>query len=121
PTVSHLVGIARALDAATHRPLLGGNRVDVLRDGDEAYPAMLEGIARAKRSVALGSYIFDNDAAGQRFAQALAAAHGAGVQVRVLIDDAGARYSLPSIDRLLRRMGVPVARFLPVWTPRALG
>src|SRR5690606_33364766 len=68
----------------------------------------------ASRSVALCSYIFDNDATGQRFVAALAAAHARGVEVRVLIDDAGVRYSFPPIDRALRRAGVRVARFLHV-------
>ena len=113
----HLVSIARTTDRVTRWPLLSGNRVGLLRDGDEAYPEMLRAIGAATRSIALGSYIFDNDVVGKRFVAALAAAHARGVQVRVLIDDAGARYSFPSIDRALSARGVTVARFLRVLTP----
>ena len=60
---------------------------------------MLAAIADARRSVALSTYIFDNDQTGKSFAEALEAAVSRGVHVRVLIDDVGARYSFPSIVR----------------------
>ncbi len=115
-----LEGLVGLVERVTARPLLAANTVEPLRDGDEAYPAMLEAIAGATRSIALATYIFDVDEAGRRFIDALVAARGRGVEVRVLIDDAGARYSRPPADRLLRAGGVPVARFLPVLVPWAL-
>jgi cardiolipin synthase A/B len=115
---AHLADIARTIDRTSRTPLVGGNRIAMLRDGDEAYPAMLQAIRDAKRSVALATYIFDSDETGRTFVDALVSAHERGVQVRVLIDDAGARYSFPSVDRLLRRRGVKTtARFMPVWLP----
>lgn len=117
PEDAHLAELVRVVDRTTDRPLLGGNTVELLVDGDEAYPAMLEAIAGAKRSVALATYIFDDDAAGRRFVERLAAARARGVDVRVLVDDAGARYSRPPIDRALRREGVEVVRFMPVLVP----
>src|SRR5690606_5699478 len=95
------------------RPLLKGNRIEPLIDGDQAYPAMIEAIGRAQHSVTLATYIFDADAAGRAFVEALAAASRRGVEVRVLIDAAGLRYSWPPITGLLRRAGVRYARFLP--------
>jgi cardiolipin synthase A/B len=120
PHDTHLVEIARTIDRTSRWPLLPGMRFAMLRDGDEAYPEMLRCIAEARHSVALQSYIFDNDPTGREFVDALAAAHDRGVVVRVLIDDAGARYSRPSIDRQLRRRGVRTARFLRVWAPLSL-
>jgi cardiolipin synthase A/B len=93
--------------------LLIGNRVEILDSGDETYPAMIEAIALARQCIALQSYIFDQDAIGVKIAQALIDAHNRGVQVRVLIDAVGAKYSSPPITRLLKASGVPVARFLP--------
>jgi len=112
---AHLVPLARLGDDVTRRPLLSGNRVEPLPSGDAAYPAMLEAIERAERSVALCSFIFDYDGAGRRFVDALAAAAARGVEVRVLIDAVGARYSFPSTVRMLRRRGVRVARFMPAF------
>jgi cardiolipin synthase len=93
--------------------LLIGNRVEILDSGDETYPAMIEAIVLARQCIVLQSYIFDQDAIGVKIAQALIDAHNRGVQVRVLIDAVGAKYSSPPITRLLKASGVPVARFLP--------
>ncbi|MGH9336720.1 MAG: phospholipase D-like domain-containing protein, partial [Vicinamibacteria bacterium] len=110
---SDAAALARLVEKVTGNPLLDGNRVRPLENGDEAYPALLDSIARAEKTVTLLTYIFDNDPWGRRFVDALAAAVARGVQVRVLIDDVGARYSRPPVSRLLRKRGVPVALFLP--------
>jgi cardiolipin synthase len=109
----HLKMLARVVGGVVERPLLPGNRIDPLVNGDEAYPAMLEAIQHASRTVSLVTYIFDRDEAGRAFARALGEAARRGVEVRVLIDAAGTRYSWPSILRTLRREGVKYARFLP--------
>lgn len=109
--------LARLLDRVVRYPLLPGNRVALLIDGDEAYPAMLAAIDGAERSITLATYIFDNDPSGRRFADALARATRRGVEVRVLIDGVGARYAWPPMPGRLRRAGVPTARFLPTVVP----
>ncbi len=105
--------VATLVEKITSLPLLDGNRVRHLLNGDEAYPAMLEAIASAEKTVSLLTYIFDNDRWGRTFAEALCAARARGVEVRVLIDAVGARYSRPPVTRLLRKRGVPAALFLP--------
>ncbi len=109
-SVAELVALG---DRVTERPLLAGNSVTPLVDGDEAYPAMLEAIEAARVSVTLLTYIFDNDGVGRRFLEALRGAVERGVEVRVLVDDVGARYSTPSITGTLKRAKVPAARFMP--------
>jgi cardiolipin synthase A/B len=109
----HLKMLARAVGGVVKQPLLMGNRIDPLVNGDEAYPAMLEAIQQARQSVSFETYIFDRDEVGMAFAHALGDAARRGVEVRVLIDAAGTRYSWPSILGTLRREGVPYARFLP--------
>lgn len=106
-------GLALVGERMTGSPLLAGNTVEPLVDGDEAFPAMLAAIDAAERTITLLSYIFDSDSVGLRFLSSLHAAHERGVKVRVLIDDVGARYARPSMARLLREAGVPVATFLP--------
>lgn len=105
--------VAAATSAAQDLPLVAGNAVDPLIDGDQAYPAMLAAIRQARESIALSSYIFDHDSIGERFANELAAARDRGVSVRILIDDMGLRYSPSSIDTLLKARGLTAARFLP--------
>ncbi|HUD51688.1 phospholipase D-like domain-containing protein [Parvibaculum sp.] len=94
-----------------------GNMVDVLTNGDEAYPAMIEAIDRAARSIALSTYIFNNDKAGLLFVEALTRAVGRGVRVRLLIDGVGSWYSQPSLIPLLRERGINYARFLHSFMP----
>ncbi|AOB30433.1 cardiolipin synthetase [Bordetella sp. H567] len=99
-------------DKVSHFQLLGGNSVQLLDGGDEAYPAMIQAIRQARYTVALQSYIFDNDPIGREVAQALIEARERGVQVRVLIDAIGSHYSRPPIVRMLKKGGVPTARFM---------
>lgn len=113
----HLMPLVQVTERLARGPMVAGNRIEPLLDGDEAYPPMLEAIEGAERSVALCSYIFDNDAAGARFCDALERAAARGVAVRVLIDDVGRRYSWPPVDRRLRRAGVRCASFLRTWMP----
>jgi cardiolipin synthase len=108
-----LVGLARLGRSVSDRRILPGNKVDPLVNGDEAYPAMLRAIDEAQTSVALLSYIFDSDRAGEQFLEALVRACERGVEVRVLIDHVGSRYSKPNMVGRLRKAGVPVAAFLP--------
>ncbi|RRH78519.1 phospholipase D-like domain-containing protein [Falsigemmobacter faecalis] len=98
-------------DRVTDLPLTTSNRIEMLLGGDEAYTRMLAEIDGAERSVLIESYIFDNDHMGQRFVGRLAAAQARGVEVRVLIDAVGVRYSLPAITRDLARAGIPSALF----------
>jgi cardiolipin synthase len=58
--------------------------VRLLRDARENYPAWLEAIGEARRSVQMEMYIFAEDAQGERFARALLAGAAAGVRVGVL-------------------------------------
>ncbi len=110
----HLTDLIELVGRVTQTELLEGNRVTPLVNGDAAYPAMLEAIAGAQHSIALSSYIFETSPLGRRFIDALAHAVERGVQVRVLLDDMGARYSFPTADRLLRKRGVPSGRFMPI-------
>ncbi len=119
----HLKMLARVIGGMVERPLLRGNRIDPLMNGDEAYPAMLEAIEHARQTVSLVTYIFDRDEVGTAFAHALGEAARRGVEVRVLIDATGTRYSWPTILHTLRREGVKYARFLPplaLWHPLSM-
>ena len=76
-----LAGVARVGRQVTGKPLLGGNSVQPLTDGDNAYPAMLAAVDAAQHSITLQTYIFHNDKAGQAFVEALARAHAPRVQL----------------------------------------
>jgi cardiolipin synthase len=114
---ANIAALSAVSQRVTGDPLLTGNAVSLLQGGDEAYPAMLAAIRDARHSVALASYIFRDDAAGDAFIDALIEAKGRGVQVRVLIDSIGSGYFLSRTLRRLKAGRVPVARFLHTWVP----
>jgi len=115
PGNRHLVTLAALVDKVAVRPLVPGNEVECLVNGDIAYPAMLDAIAAARQTVTLATYLFDRDEVGLEFVRAMGEATRRGVEVRVLIDATGTRYSWPSIMGALLREGVRYARFLPAF------
>ena len=111
---------ARVGRSITGRSMLRGNRIELLKNGEEAYPAMLEAIHAAKRMVCLSTYIFRGDKTGNAFAEALAGAAERGVDVRLIVDGLGGMiYSLRKPWRRLSDRGVKVRLFLPprLWPP----
>ena len=117
---AHLNPLVRLVGEVTHVSPTGGNRITPLLNGDDAYPTMIDAINRAESSVSLATYIFANDQTGEMFRHALSQAVSRGVEVRVLIDAVGARYTWPPIERSLRRAGLRVAKFLPTLVPARL-
>ena len=105
--------LVRLSEASSNRPLLGGNTVEALHNGEEAYPAMLLAIAQAQSYIYLTSYIFESRKIGQQFINALSDAKERGVKVKVLVDGVGEKYDFPFISRRLRKKNIAVALYLP--------
>ena len=104
----------QAFSRASGTPRVPGNRVSLLEDAAENYPAWLEAIAAARRTVHFESYIIHEDEAGHRFAEALATKAREGVRVRLLYDWLGALgHASWRFWRRLRRAGVEVRCFNP--------
>ncbi len=102
----------RAVQTITGLPAVAGTGITLYRNGDEAYPAMLEAIGRARASVALSSYIFRDDGVGRSFCEALAAAKARGAEVRVIVDGIGSGYFWPAAWQRLKHLGVPAGLFM---------
>ena len=106
PRPPHVAGriatLRRGLEGMIGVPATEGNSVEVLRNGDEILPAMLDRIAGARRTVDLLTFVYWRGEIGARFAEALCDRARAGVRVRVLLDSWGAR---PMEKSLLTRMG----------------
>jgi len=104
----------QAFSRAAGAPLVGGNRIDLLLDATENYPAWMEAIAAAEHCVHLEIYIFRDDATGRDFARLLAERARQGVRVRVLYDwFGGLRRTSRSLVAMLRAAGVEVRAFNP--------
>lgn len=105
--------IAVLSDKVTRLPLLSGNRLEPLINGEEAFPAMLKSIEQAQHSVYLTTFIFETNTTGRQFIDALKSAMDRGVDVRVILDGLGEYYHFPRAGKLFKRTRIPVVRFLP--------
>jgi len=101
--------------AGVPRPnFVGGNRVDLLQGGDELFPRMCEAIDAAAREVWLATYIFHDDGAGRRVADALVAAARRGVAVHVVVDGFGSKATLAKVRAWLHAAQVRLEVFRPL-------
>lgn len=107
---------SRALDRATGARPIPGNILRHVASSADALDAMLEMIAGARRTVHFENYIIHDDRTGRRFATAWSERARAGVRVRVLHDAFGCRSTGNGFWRELRRAGVDVRPFRPIWT-----
>lgn len=114
PDFSDFSDLRSLADRVISYPLVAGNSITPLINGENAYPVMLKAINEAIHFVHLSTYIFDGDVTGRCFVDALKAAANRGVDVRVIIDGLGEKYSIPRARTLLKGSGVKVARFLPM-------
>lgn len=104
--------LANAVGKLSGRALQNGNRVKIFYNGDQAYPAMLDAIAHAHKTITLCTYIIRNDKIGNHFADALITAHQRGVKVYVIVDGVGSGYIRSPIVKKLRKNGIRAVRFL---------
>jgi cardiolipin synthase A/B len=114
PIFKDYKGILNVSERVNRHPLMVHNRIEPLFNGEEAYPAMIQAIDEAQKSICLSTYIFDWDETGLRFSKSLVDAKKRGVKIWVLVDAFGERYSHPRISRLLGAQSIPFARFLPL-------
>jgi cardiolipin synthase len=97
--------------AHTDAPIVGGNRVELLFNGDQTFPAMLQAIRGAKTSISYAQYFFEGGAIAYELAEALAERCRAGVQVKILIDAYGGNRMPAEIPELLEESGCDFERF----------
>lgn len=101
-------------NAVTGSPLVTGNAVTLLQDGEATYKSMFEAIAAARRHINLESYILQDDETGQRFADALIAKRRQGLLVNVMHDGVGTLETPEGFFDKLRDAGIQVVTYNPV-------
>jgi cardiolipin synthase len=104
----------RTLEGVTGMPSVSGNRVTIYNNGDEFYPAMLDAVQSASRSITMEQYIYWDGVVGERFAEAFAKKARAGVPVKLLLDAIGSATLGGKIFRILEAGGCQVAWFHPI-------
>jgi cardiolipin synthase A/B len=104
----------RTLEGVIGVPATEGNRIDVLRNGDEIFPAMLAAITEADNTIDFLTFVYWEGNIGREFAEALAARARHGVRVRVLLDAWGSRPIERTLVGMLESAGVVVRWFRPL-------
>lgn len=107
----------RALSTLLGPPIVEGNKVHTLLNGDQIFPAMLEAIRSATTTITFETYIYWSGSIGQEFVDALVERAAAGVRVHVLLDWVGSIKMEQSLLQTMERSGVEVERFHePHWS-----
>jgi cardiolipin synthase len=106
--------LRRTIEGVIGVPATEGNRIDVLRNGDEIFPAMLEAIGKARRTIDLLTFVYWDGQIGREFAHALADRAQAGARVRVLLDAWGARPIDKSMVDMMEDAGATIRWFRPL-------
>src|ERR1039457_3802149 len=94
-----------------------GNQVTLLHNGEAYFPAIEAAFDRAKHEIYLETYIYENDATGQRIADALKRAALRGVKVYMLIDGYGSKDLPRSMLDYLRAVGGNTLIYRPKMSP----
>jgi cardiolipin synthase A/B len=106
---------ARALSSLVGPPLIEGNRVTDLQNGDEIFPAMLEAIRGAEKTITFETYIYWHGEIGRQFTDAMAERARAGVRVHVLVDWVGASRMDQELARIAEAGGQVEKYHEPGW------
>ena len=106
--------VRRVLEGVIGVPATEGNRIDVWRNGDEIFPAMLDAIEHGRHTIDFLTFVYWEGDIGREFAHRLAERAADGVRVRVLLDAWGARTMERSLIDLMMSKGVQVRWFRPL-------
>ena len=101
----------RTIEAHTDAPIVAGNRIEVLLNGDETFPTMLRDIRAAKSTITFAQYLYEGGSIARDIAQAFAERCRAGVKVNVLLDDYGAGSAPADIIDIMKQGGCEVEYF----------
>jgi len=103
----------RAAEALTASPISWGNAVDLLINGDQIFPAYLETIRGARRTLCLETYVYWQGEIAVEVAEAVAERARAGVECNVIIDSVGGIKMDRGLVEMMIAAGVRVSRFRP--------
>jgi cardiolipin synthase A/B len=117
--IAHLYGAGDPAFARSAGSLLGpgilpGNRVEALHNGDQIFPAMLEAIRAARRTICFETYIYWSGSIGRELAEALSERARAGVAVHVVLDWVGSGKMDDALLEAMREAGVQVVKYHPL-------
>ncbi len=117
--ITHLYGVRdgrflRSMGSLLGPPVIEGNDVRELVNGEQIFPAMLDAMRSARRTITFETFIYWSGRIGRQFAEALAERARAGVKVHVLLDWVGTSKLEDEAVDLMREAGVEVEKYHPL-------
>ena len=88
------------IEAFADTPIIGGNKIDILQNGDGIFPVMLRDIKTAKSTITFAQYLFKDGALASELARSFAERCEVGVKVYILLDDQGSKASGATLDTM---------------------
>jgi cardiolipin synthase A/B len=104
----------RSMGCLLGPPLTAGNRASTLLNGDQSFPAMLDAIAGARRSICFETYIYWSGQIGEKFVDAISERASAGVKTHVLLDWVGSGKAKNEYLDQMKEAGAEVERYHPL-------
>ena len=104
----------RALGAMLGPATVPGNRIENLENGEQIFPAMLEAVRSAQRTINFETYIYWSGRVGKQFADVLSERARAGVKVNVLVDWVGSQKMDDALAEQMQAAGVEIQRYHPL-------
>ncbi len=111
---THDTQFLRAMGVMLGPGHVGGNKVDALLNGDQIFPAMLDAIRSASKTITFETYIYWSEEIGHEFADAFTERAAAGVKVHVLVDSLGSDRLYDKDIKKMQQAGVEFHKFNPI-------
>jgi cardiolipin synthase len=108
------------LEALTDAPIVGGNKIDVLHNGDAIFPAMLREIKNAKSTITFAQYLFKGGSLAREFALSFAERCQAGIKVYILLDSHGSSEAPEEIPAMISKAGCQLQYFRRIRAPQVV-
>jgi cardiolipin synthase len=104
----------QTMHALTGAAMSEGNKIEILRNGVQIFPAMLSAIRNAKKTINLEFYIYWDGEIGREFAETLAGRARAGVKVNVVLDSVGSAPISSDLTEFMERNGISIEWYHPL-------
>jgi cardiolipin synthase A/B len=102
------------IEAHAQAPIVGGNRLTLLLNGDQIYPAILGAIRGAKSTITYAQYSYEDGPIAKDLAEAMAERCRAGVKAHILLDSVGTLSMPKEYSELMSKAGCEVVSFRPI-------
>jgi cardiolipin synthase A/B len=108
------------IEALTDAPIVGGNKLEILQNGDGTFPVMLRDIQNAKSTITFAQYLVKGGVLAAEFARSFAERCQAGIKVYILFDSQGSSDAPDDLAATMRKPGCELEYFRRIQAPQVV-